>query len=399
MRNLLPIALIAFVGCAKVSGKKIEVVYQTIETLPEQRTIHQAIVREFEKIHPTIRVRVVYDSSKFQKLNVQLAGSAAPDVFYYIADRLPDLSKRGVLVDLSTRFHSVSSKYYSEIVHPCSVDGKLWMVPIHFSTDILYYNRDWFEKAAVEFPNDKWNWETFAQIAAKLRDQKQTRFGTLLPRALLLIQSFGGDVFSEKYCVIDSGESAAALSFYRSLVVRGIAPTTVSASEMEAFDGVNLFRAQKIPLLVGRTYMLTEFDKITGFRWGVAPVPKGKLRWSRLSIGGNCIWKGTKHTEEAWKFAMFYSQEAARLTASHRNAIPAIQPGSNNLIFPEEMVAAIQYSRLDNPWGYIFWDEFNQKAFVETADAVALGSILVNDALGVMKQTGAKFLEESFNNR
>ena len=39
------------------------------------------------------------------------------------------------------------------------------------------------------------------------------------------------------------------------------------------------------------------------------------------------------------------------------------------------MMEALQYSHLDNPWGYAFWDEFNQKTFFETADGVALGAL------------------------
>jgi hypothetical protein len=39
------------------------------------------------------------------------------------------------------------------------------------------------------------------------------------------------------------------------------------------------------------------------------------------------------------------------------------------------MMEALKYSHLDNPWGYVFWDEFNQKAFFETTDAVAIGQL------------------------
>jgi ABC-type glycerol-3-phosphate transport system substrate-binding protein len=202
------------------------------------------------------------------------------------------------------------------------------------------------------------------------------------------VQSFGGVLFADGKSTVNSPESIAALQFYRDLVVRGIAPTTAAMGEVEAFDGVNLFRDGKIPVLVGRTYMLTEFDHITDFRWDAAPVPKGKVRWSRLSVGGNCIWSGTKHPQEAWEFAQFYSTEGAKIAAKSRNAIPALKMAAASAQFPPAIMEALEYSHLDNPWGYAFWDEFNQKAFFETTDAVALGQITPATAAQAIESIG-----------
>jgi ABC-type glycerol-3-phosphate transport system substrate-binding protein len=162
--------------------------------------------------------------------------------------------------------------------------------------------------------------------------------------------------------------------------------------EVEAFDGVNLFRDGKIPLLVGRTYMLAEFDHISEFRWDVAPVPKGKVRWSRLSVGGNCVWSGTTHPAEAWEFARFYSTEGALLAAKSRDAIPALKAAAATAQFPPAMMGALKYSHLDNPWGYAFWDEFNQEAFFETADAVALERLAPADAAQMIELLGNDLL-------
>jgi multiple sugar transport system substrate-binding protein len=379
--------LLLLAGCSRASSDKIEITYQTVETLPEQQAIHRVIITAFEQAHTNIHVKVLYDTSKFQKLNVQLAGGVAPDVFYYIVDRLPALARRGVLVDLSENFVPHAAEFFPEVVEPCRIDGKLVMMPFHFSTDVLFYNRDWL--ASESIPDD---WATFSEAASHLAKQRQVPFATVLPRPLLLMQSFGASVFSNDTCTVNSPEALAALEFYRSLVASNVAPTVATMTEMEAFDGVNLFRDQRVALLVGRTYMLTEFDKITEFRWDVAPVPQGKLRWSRLSVGGNCIWRGTKHPREAEEFVEFYSNEGAKLAASSRNAIPALRSAAEAAKLPPVMLDALKYSRLDNPWGYAFWDEFNQRAFVETAEAVALGRVSATGALWSMETFGNELL-------
>ena len=392
MRRWL-VVLFLLVGCVKPGDNRVEISYQTIETLPEQQALHQRIVAEFERTHSQIHVRVIYDTSKFQKLNVQLAGGAAPDLFYYVVDRLPALAQRGQVGDLTENFSSIADQFFSEVVESCRINGRLCMVPFHYSTDILFYNRDWFEKSGEPAPDESWDWQRFADVAARLAAQRQARIPTVLPRSLLLVQSFGAVLFTNRKCTVNSPESIAALQFYRDLVARGIAPTTAAMGEVEAFDGVNLFRDGKIPVLVARTYMLTEFDHITDFRWDVAPVPKGKVRWSRLSVGGNCIWSGTKHPQEAWEFARFYSTEGARIAAKSRNAIPALKVAALSAQFPPAMTEALKYSHLDNPWGYAFWDEFNQKAFFETTDAVALGRLTPDTAARTIESLGNDLLQ------
>jgi multiple sugar transport system substrate-binding protein len=389
------LAILMLVGCGKKAEQRdgrTEIVYQTIETLPEQQAMLRKIVSEFEREHPHIRVRVVYDTSKFQKLQVQLAGRNAPDVFYHIVDRLPALANRGVLRDLSADFAPLADEFFAEVAEPCRVNGQLVMMPFHFSTDILFYNRDWFEQAGEPLPDDSWDWEKFADVATRLAKHRNFRFATVLPRPLLLVQSFGGALFSDEKCTVNSPETIAALEFYRKLIAENIAPTLAAMGEMEAFDGVNWFRDQKIAMLVGRTYMLAEFDKVKNFWWDVAPVPRGNVRWSRLSVGGNCIWSGTKHPGEAWEFVKFYSIRGAEIAAASRNAIPAKKSASAMANFPPAMREALHYSRLDNPWGYAFWDEFNQKSFVETAEAVALGRISPADAARSMETLGNNLL-------
>src|SRR5579863_9019960 len=99
MRKWLAVLLL-LAGCVKPGDNRVEITYQTIETLPEQQALHQQIIAEFEKTNPRIHVRVIYDTSKYQKLNVQLAGGAGPDVFYFSVDQLAALAQRGQVLDL-----------------------------------------------------------------------------------------------------------------------------------------------------------------------------------------------------------------------------------------------------------------------------------------------------------
>ncbi|HUJ70711.1 MAG TPA: extracellular solute-binding protein, partial [Verrucomicrobiae bacterium] len=228
------VGMLLFAGCARPADNRVEITYQTIETLPEQQALHQKIVGEFEKSHPQIHVRITYDTSKFQKLNVQLAGNAAPDVFYYVVDRLPALAQRGQVSDVTEQFTPLADQFHPEVVESCRVNGKIYMAPYHFSTDILFYNRDWFARAGEPVPDTSWDWQKFADVAARLAALRKVRIPTVLPRPLLLVQSFSGVLFADGKCTVNSPETIGALQFYRDLVTRGIAPTTAAMGEVEA---------------------------------------------------------------------------------------------------------------------------------------------------------------------
>jgi hypothetical protein len=105
------------------------------------------------------------------------------------------------------------------------------------------------------------------------------------------------------------------------------------------------------------------------------------------------VWRGTKHPQEAAEFARFYSTEGAMMAATSRDAIPALKAAAATAQFPPAMMDALKYSHLDNPWGYAFWDEFNQKAFFEITDAVALGRLAPVEAAKEIERIGDGLLE------
>ena len=83
--------------------------------------------------------------------------------------------------------------------------------PVRFSTDLLFYNRDWFDNAREPMPDESWNWQKFGDVADRLARQRDLNFAAVLPRALLLVQSYGATLFTNGQCKIDSPETVAGL--------------------------------------------------------------------------------------------------------------------------------------------------------------------------------------------
>ena len=46
--------------------------------------------------------------------------------------------------------------------------GKLVGLPTDFSTIVMFYNKDWFDRCGVPYPHDNWTWQEYLEIAHRL---------------------------------------------------------------------------------------------------------------------------------------------------------------------------------------------------------------------------------------
>ena len=401
-------------ACARKDDGRVRITYQTMETLPEQRKALAKLVGEFEKIHPNIKVEVLTSTTSFQKLMVQIAGGNAPDVFYYVTNRLPVLIKNKSLLDLSPFIEAEKdldmSNYFKELLGSCQWEGKYYCFPFHYSTDVIFYNKDMFRAHGVAFPNESWTWDDYLDAAIKLtkkENNKTVQYGTLLPRPLLVMKSFGAKIFNEDNtkCLLDSEESKEALQYIKDLADKhNVAPDAGSIKDLERMDGVDMFSTGKVAMLMGRTYMLSEFRKLRKFNWDIAPLPNGKRRYSRLAVGGNCISVTTKHPKEAWTFVEFYSGKVgSEICGTSGNCVPALKeiaysesflyaPPVNSRLF----VDSIKYAEIDNP-GLVVWEEFYQRILQDTIDKILCNMMSIEDGLRQIVTESDKILNRTGN--
>lgn len=396
-------------SCSHRKDDRTKITYLTMETLPEQRRALAELVAEFESIYPDINVDVITSTTGFQKLMVQIAGGNSPDVFYYVTDRLPVLAYNGVVMDLTQLIKSdpdiKMNDYFSETVAGCKIEGKYYCFPFHYSTDVLFYNKDLFDAAGIDYPNDTWTWDDFliaSQKLTKRKGNKIVQYGTLLPRALLMIKSFGGHCFNKSLdrCIIDSQETRLALEWLMDLEDRyQVAPKAAAIKDMEKMDGIDMFSTGRIGMLLGRTFMLAEFRKLKNFDWNIAPVPRKQREYSRLAIGGNCIAADTEYLAESWEFVKFYSgKRGSLICGTSGNCVPALKEVADSEAFlkppPEDsilFVTSIKDAESDNP-GLMIWEEFYQRVLQENIDRILCGVISVDEGLGRIVKEGNELL-------
>jgi multiple sugar transport system substrate-binding protein len=400
----------AAAGCSRKDDGRVTITYQTIETLPHQRRLLNELVRKFEAAHPAVRVKIITSPNGFQKLHAQYAGGNVPDVFYYVSDRLFTFVHKKGICDLKPfidRDPGIDlKKYFPETIDSCMLNGGIYLMPVHFSTDVLFYNKDLFDKQGVPYPSASWTWEDFLRAAERLTIRKSgitEQYGTLQPRPVLVMRSFGADFFDAGLtaAVFDSAEGRSAIAYLKKLSDKELVPSQAQIRDVEVMDGVTLFSTGRVAMILGRTYMLSEFGSIKSFDWDVTFVPKGKVRYSRLAVGGNCIYAGTRHPEEAWQLVHFLSsEEALRTAAKFRNCVPAMISVAGSDVFLHEppkgvsvFVESIKDSGMENP-RMAHWFEYVDKVIQPDVEKVIYNEMTVDQAAADITRNGALILEK-----
>lgn len=129
------------------------------------------LIEKFEEEHPDIKVNTQNAPYQqfFQKLDTQIAGGTAPDVWLSDGVFVQKYAERGAAKDLTEWINEDLNKdeYYGLDFNK-DADGKYWGVPQGIQIGALFYNKDMFDQAGVDYPDENWTWEDLKEAGAKL---------------------------------------------------------------------------------------------------------------------------------------------------------------------------------------------------------------------------------------
>lgn len=328
------------------SGKTV-VRFLTYETGPAQMALTEEIKRRFEAENPDIEVQIEFNRTAQDKIYVEMASGTSPDTFYLVTGAIPRLAMKGAIEPLNAwyaRDTSVSlNDYFPKVVqalryapaaaHIPPDKQDLWAAPIHFSTNVLFYNKDLFDKAGVPYPTDDWTWDDMVAAARKLtkRDAqgRVRQFGLFTPESVPTLLSNGADIFNADYtrCVIDNPRAVEAIQRMRDLRFKfKVAP---DPAEAQGTSSTQMFKLGQLAMLPGRTWMTVDFNKITDFKYDVALTPAMRKRVDALAVGGMAMSRriSPKQKEAAWRWMKFFTSKGGgqELLGKEKNCVTAVE--------------------------------------------------------------------------
>ncbi|MEV1023342.1 ABC transporter substrate-binding protein [Streptomyces sp. NPDC050264] len=175
------------------------------------RTAIEALVREFNRTHPRIRVDAgggVLSDAMLQKITASIASGSYPDIVYVFGSDLASVARSPSVVDLTDTLHSAPvpwDDYWKPARDAVTLNGRVRAAPALMDSLAVVCNKKLFRDAGLPLPEPGWTWREFTDTAARLTDRRRSVFGTGWPglgdedtvwRLWPMVWDLGGEVIA-----------------------------------------------------------------------------------------------------------------------------------------------------------------------------------------------------------
>ena len=303
-------------------------------------TYYEPLIEAFEASHPGVTVEMVdLGSSDYQTvLATELTGSGSDFDVVCIKDvpGYATLVNKGVLEPLDDLIakDGIDLSAYGGITDQVTVDGKLYELPFRSDFWVLFYNKDIFDAAGVEYPSNDMTFEQYDELARKVTNTEpgQEVYGAHYHTWRSAVQLFG--ILDGKNSIV-GGNYDFTKPYYEMVLKQqqdGVCQdyATLKTSSLH-YSGA--FSQGNVAMMnMGSWFIPTLIDKIKAgeytdcTNWGIAKYPhaEGVEPGSTLAtITSLAIPTSAPHRDLAWEFVKFVTgEEGAEIIAS-TGSIPA----------------------------------------------------------------------------
>lgn len=288
------------------------------------RDLYEADVKEFERLNPHIKVRIIWvpGSELNAKLKILAAAGQLPDLFFtgdvWLRYLLP--FKRDITDFVLRDAEEMGlDDYFPEIRAAMQLDGRYYIVTESMNLSLLYFNRRLFAEAGVPEPDETWTWDDYVRAGQALTKPGtpgnpgvwgSSRVEGWWGEWIIYVRQSGGDIFTAdgQRCLLDTPEAINGLRFYLEK------STKHGISAPAGFEPINGFVNERVAMIVGGhvNYWLN-YNQKADLDWDVQLLPAGPVtrKGGELAMAGYSVSKTSRHPEEAWQLAKFLTRPEA----------------------------------------------------------------------------------------
>ena len=315
---------------------------------PAERDAYTALVDAFSAQHPDIQIEFQHIPSQSEyrrRLANSFSAGNPPDVMLLNYRRFATFAENDGLVPLGERL-AQSDKVAAEDFFPIAIDAftyqnNLWCIPQNISSLVVYYNKNLFDAAGVDYPSNDWTWDDFLRAAQALTqdfdgDGQTDQFGVGLAPNLFRLAPFvwqnGGEVLHGEQLLLNETNAKEALNWFIDLqTVHNVVP---SLAEETGIPSQTRFLSGTTAMMFNSRRGVPTYRTIQEFEWNVAPLPIGKEKAGILHSDGYCLSANADFPEEAWTFIEFAnSPEGQRIVAPSGRTVPSLIEVANSDVF------------------------------------------------------------------
>lgn len=364
------------------------------------------VIEAFEAANPDINIEVQHApwGSYFDRIQTQMAGGTAPDTMFL--NNIPSYASRGVLQSLDELIAESGfdiSGYNQELLRTFTYDGQLFGFPRDNDTTVLYFNKDLFDAAGVDYPTDEWDWDDLREAALALTNRdsagRTLQYGLALEKNKYPVWVYqnGGLIFDDALSatefLMDDEQAVEAIQFVADLI--NVDRSVPSFDAMQQLGSTTeLFSTGRVAMVMTNAARVPTFAQ-ADFEWDVAPLPMGPtgIRANTLGGAGYVLSSTSRDLESAWRFLQFLSgPEGHAIFASTGLAVPALTTQETAEAFiaalPETINGQVFIDETANgQLSPVFpgWREIESTIVIPALDLVFNGEMSAADAIAQIK--------------
>jgi multiple sugar transport system substrate-binding protein len=251
------------------------------------------------------------------------------------ADNLPTYASQGALAPVQGLIDdgSIDAEPYPESLRSIyTFEDTAYGIPRDFDTIALFYNKNHFDTAGVEYPTGDWTWDDLRAAAEQLTIKEgdsasQWGYASSLggqQNFYNLVWQNEGEILNADQTESMLAEPAAceALQFAGDFIAEGLSP---SVAVMQANDPHEmLFPAGVISMIFGGSWYARTYSEANP-AIAVVPMPQGKQRATAIHGLANVIWSGGQNQCAALEWVKFLTtSEAEQILGDTGTVIPAM---------------------------------------------------------------------------
>jgi len=313
LSHLLPALLIATSASVFAADPVKLQMYYPIAVGGEISHTVEALVADFEKIHPEVSIQPVYTgdyATTVTKALTAFRGGNAPQMAVIGDIEAYSLMDAGAIVAASDLAKDDEGKKWIDSFYPAflrHINGKVWGVPFQRSTVVLYWNKQAFEKAGLDADTPPANWQQVVDFGKKLvvKDgDNVSQWGIEIPttpNGYWVFQGFaatnGAHLDNGKGTAVyfNTPKNSETLQWLADLGQKeGVSPKGAIAWGTTPQD----FLSGKTAMMVTTTGNLSVVRKNAKFPFGIAMLPEKTQRGSPTGGGNLYVFKNASAAQQ-----------------------------------------------------------------------------------------------------
>ena len=305
----------------------------------------QIMIDKFTAANPNITVEfeTVGTPDYWTKLGALSAANDLPCVFNMSAGYVDQWIMDGLLYNIQDYVDEgiTADDYYTGVfdVARDKNTGDMYAFPFAFVETVLFYNKDAFDAAGLEYPSEGWTWDDFLAATQALTidegdDGIVEQYGFWFYGRYAHVESWvyqnNGSFLNENKTRFEPDANAVeALAFLDNLIHEyGVAP---EPKEMEGIRQQDVFPLGMSAMWVDGAWNINGNRETIAdsFNWGIAPLPRGPQAegdkaygWpDSMAVAATC-----ENPEEAWQFIEFMTGPERTSDLTFAGKIPIYKP-------------------------------------------------------------------------